>query len=596
MTATPFEAPWPVSRRAARTVVVVDVVESVRLMEQGEEDFVQRWHAFVDDVTTRLLPEHGGRFVKSTGDGLMVEFETIPPAIQFAIAMQTAIGHTNAGRPPERWMHLRAGAHVADVFVDAHDIYGVGVNLAARLTTLAAPGEIVVSADVRDGVLPGVDAEIEDLGDFDLKGIALPVRAYRVAQPDAPAAEVAHAASLASARTTIVVLPFEVQLSGPEVAMVGEILADDVIVGLSASTHWRVISRLSAMALQNRRATLEQLRTQLRANYVVSGRCIVVGERLRVTVELADTTATTVLWASEVRGSVSDLVQAHNPVAAEIIEATSNAIFAHELRRARTQPLPTLRSHSLMHGAIGLMHRLSQQDFERARAMLQHLTERHPRSPEPRVWMAKWHVLGITQGWSADPQAQAVAARESVQRALDHQADHALGLAIDGLISGYLNGDLDASERRYQQALALNPNESMAWLYLSALHAYRDRGDEAVTCAITASQLSPLDPLRYFYDSFLANALLSAGRYDESIDVGQRSVRANCTHMPTYRSLAIAQVMGGHVEDARKTMDRLLATQPGYSLEEFKTRYAGRDGQHAGLYADALRAAGLPAR
>jgi adenylate cyclase len=229
-------------------------------------------------------------------------------------------------------------------------------------------------------------------------------------------------------------------------------------------------------------------------------------------------------------------------------------------------------------------------------AMLQHLTERHPRSPEPRVWMAKWHVLGITQGWSADPQAQTVAAHESVQRALDHQADHALGLAIDGLISGYLNGDLDASERRYQQALVLNPNESMAWLYLSALHAYRDRGDEAVACATTASHLSPLDPLRYFYDSFLANALLSAGRYGESIDVGLRSVRANCTHMPTYRSLAIAQVMGGQVDDARKTMVRLLATQPGYSLEEFKTRYAGRDGRHADLYAQALRAAGLPER
>jgi adenylate cyclase len=595
MTATPFETPWPVYRRAARTVMVVDVVESVRLMEQGEEDFVRRWHAFVADVVSRLLPLHGGRLVKSLGDGLMVEFEAVPPAIQCANAMQTAIAMSNTGRPADRWMCLRVGAHVADVFADEHDIYGVGVNLAARLTTLAGPGEIVVSADVRDGVLPGIDADIEDLGDFELKGIAMPVRAFRVARPER-AIELPRSESLDGARTTIVVLPFEVQLSGPEVAMVGEILADDVIVGLSASARWSVISRLSAMALQHRHATLDQLRAQLHATYVVSGRCIVVGERLRVMVELADTTATTVLWAGDVRGVLDDLVQEHNPIAAEIIEATCSAIFAHELKRARSQPLPTLRSHSLMHGAIGLMHRLSQQDFQRAGALLSHLTERHPRAPEPRVWTAKWHVLSITQGWSADPQAEAAAAHDSVQRALDQQADHALALAIDGLIAGYLQGDLDTSERRYQQALALNPNESMAWLYLSALHAYRDRGDEAVRCAATAGRLSPLDPLRYFYDSFLANALLAAGRYPESIEIGRRSVRANCTHMPTYRSLAIAQVMDGQVEEAHKTIARLLATQPGYSLEEFKARYAGRDSQHAARYVEALRSAGLPER
>ena len=178
MTATSFDAHWPVYRRAARTVVVVDVVESVRLMELDEEDFVRRWQAFVGEVKTKLLQAHGGRLVTSTGDGFLLEFEAVPPAIQCAIAMQTAIAQTNEGRAADRWMGLRVGAHVTDVFVDEHDIYGSGVNLAARLTTLAGPGEIVVSADVRDGVLPGVDGEVEDLGDFDLKGISKPVRAF----------------------------------------------------------------------------------------------------------------------------------------------------------------------------------------------------------------------------------------------------------------------------------------------------------------------------------------------------------------------------------------------------------------------------------
>ena len=174
------EAQWPTYRRASRTVVVVDLVESVRLIEQDEEDTVHRWQAIVSEVVATFLPRHGGRLVKSLGDGLMLEFETVPPAIQCALAMQSSANLANTGRPNDRWMCLRIGAHVADVIVDELDIYGSGVNLAARLTTLAGAGEIVVSANLREQLLPGLDADVEDLGDCFVKHLQKPVRAYRV--------------------------------------------------------------------------------------------------------------------------------------------------------------------------------------------------------------------------------------------------------------------------------------------------------------------------------------------------------------------------------------------------------------------------------
>ncbi|MBX3604551.1 MAG: hypothetical protein KF788_04740 [Piscinibacter sp.] len=593
MPATLNDAAWPIPRRTARTVLVVDLVESVRLYQLDEEGTVRRWQGFVGEVVTRLLPLHGGRLVKSLGDGLMLEFEAVPAAMNCAIGMHSAIAAANAGRAADTCLWLRAGAHVADVYFDEHDIYGAGVNLAARLMSLAQRGETIVSANIRAGLLPDVDADVEDLGDVDLKGIPEPVRAYRVGRP-AAAVALPTSENLSNARATIVVLPIEIPLADDEQAVVGDILADDIIVGLSASPHWNVISRLSAAAFRHRRPTLEQLRDRLHATYVLSGRCLVSGQRLRLTVELADAVAGTVVWAGEVGGALGDLTAPFNPLAGEVIAAVTAAIFEHEIRRARVQPLPTLRSHSLLYGAIGLMHRLSRQDFERAHALLEQLSDRHPGAPEPRVWQAKWHVLGITQGWSADPTRQAGQAHDSVQRALDRQSDHALALAIDGLIAGYLNGDLDTSEQRYRKALELNPNEAFAWLFLSALHAYRDRGEDAVRCAQTAIGLSPLDPVRYFFDSFLANALLAAGRFEESIAVGQRSVRGNCTHMPTYRSLAIAQVLAGQEEAARQTVVRLLQAHPGYSLEQFRIRYAGRQGVHAQRYEMALRSAGLP--
>jgi len=256
MTVTPFEAPWPVSRRAARTVVVVDVVESVRLMEQGEEDFVRRWHAFLADVMAKLLPQHGGRLVKSLGDGLMVEFEAVPPAIQCAIAMQTAIAQSNAGHPADRWMCLRIGAHVADVFAD-------------------------------------------DLGECYLKHLRAPIRAYRVG-PVGSGPELRNDGVIADQKPVIAVIPMTVQPSDPASSFIGDIVADDIVAALSGAPEWKVISRLSSAAFRTGVHPPSDLHKHLNATYVLSGTCHVVGQRLRVIAELADARAETVVWSGSV--------------------------------------------------------------------------------------------------------------------------------------------------------------------------------------------------------------------------------------------------------------------------------------------------------
>ena len=170
-------------RSAVRTVVVVDMVESVRLIEQNEEDTVGRWQAFVAEVTAQLLPKQRGRLVKSLGDGLMLEFEDVPAAIGCCHLMHQAMQSLNQGHQKPQWMQLRIGVHVADVIVDELDLYGTGVNLAARLAGVAGPFETVVSAEARDRLTAGLDAEIEDLGDCYLKHFPHAVRAYRVDKP-----------------------------------------------------------------------------------------------------------------------------------------------------------------------------------------------------------------------------------------------------------------------------------------------------------------------------------------------------------------------------------------------------------------------------
>ena len=220
--------------RVVRTVLVVDVVESVRLMQEDEAGTVQRWRAFVDYVVHQLLPGQDGRLVKSLGDGLMLEFPRVATATGMAFAMQEAIAHAGVGVPAERRLHLRIGIHVSPLVTDEHDIYGHGVNLAARLTTLAGPDEIVVSADVRDQLTPALDADIEDLGECYVKHVQQPVRAFRVGAPgERPVIERGNLAE--DLRATIAVIPFRPRTLHATTDVLGQLLADEVISSLSRS-------------------------------------------------------------------------------------------------------------------------------------------------------------------------------------------------------------------------------------------------------------------------------------------------------------------------------------------------------------------------
>ena len=300
------------------------------------------------------------------------------------------------------------------------------------------------------------------------------------------------------------------------------------------------------------------------------------------------------MWSEVVEGPKDALLQVEGALGARMVESMLRAVFNFELQRSRAQPLPTLGSHTLLFASVALMHRVSQQDFMRGRALLEHLRERHPRAPEPHAWFAKWHVMRVVQGWAEDPDREAAEGRVCAQRALDERSDHALGLAVDGLIAGLLRKDLAHSQHRYEAAIAANPNEALAWLFMSALHAYCDRGAAAAEAAQVALRLSPLDPIRYFYDSFAAHAMLAAGHVPQAIDFALRSLRANGSHIPTHRSLAIGQMLDGQGDAARASVARLLEVAPNYSVSSFLARYPGRDSTLAQRSAQALQEAGLP--
>lgn len=584
------------TRRARRAIVVIDLVESVRLMQAHEADVISRWRRFVAEVQAQTLPSLGGRCVKSLGDGLLLEFEHVPSAVAAALEVQARVGAYNTTCADEAHMALRVGVNVADVVVDALDVYGSGVNIAARLAGLAEPGEVVGSAAVRDAVVAGLEVEIEDLGECHLKHVSGTVRAYRLGPPN-PTGQHGFDSSLVSIHgPAIAVLPFGTATTDPATRYFGEVFSGELIAGLSRSSELRVISRLSTAPFLERNVSPTELRAHLGISYIVSGRVFVEGPtRLRVQIELADAQDGAVLLAGNSIGPPDELLHTGGAKLEQVLTDLASAVCTREIRRSHAAALPTLSSHSILLGSIASMHRASREEFERARRMLEYLVEREPRHAAAHAWLGKWHVLRVVQGLSDDRAADFSRARERVARALDLNAESSLAWAMDGLVHAYLNKDMKRAQSAYDNALQVNPSESLAWLFNSTLHAYVGAGDVAAAEAQRAISLSPLDPLKYFYDSLAATAMLAGGRWQQSVDLAQRSLKANRYHASTWRTLVYALVELGRVDEARNAVASLQAVEPGYSVGAFRDRFPGRDGPMCEPWARALAAAGLPA-
>jgi adenylate cyclase len=592
--ATKRLAPKDELELVVRALLFTDVVESVRLMEANETDLVRRWRQLVGIVERDILPSHNGRLVKDMGDGLMLEFPSAPFAIRAAFAIRLAFATANAGLPPDRQMLLRTGVHVGQLIACEHDVYGRGVNLAARLTTLAGPGEIVVSADVRDQLTPALDADVEDLGLCFLKHVREAVRAYRIG-PRGPRSVIeGSTASMSELRPTLAIIPFVPRGGDPDHQILGEVLADEIISSLSRSAELNVISRLSTTIFRGHDVSFGEVSRHLNVNYVVSGAYRIVGDKLRLIAELMVANSRTVVWSDSLEGRVPDIVNGRDALIAKVVSAASAAVMATELLRAQSQPLPTLENCTLLMGAIALMHRLSPQDFDRARQMLQTLTERAPRGAIAWARMAKWHVLRVQQGWCDDPKVEGQLALDCARRALDADPRSSLALAVAGFVHTNLLKRLDLGHEHYELALRVNPDDSLAWLLKGTLHAFRGEGKLAVDSTNRALKLSPLDTHRYFYDSLAATAALSAGQYKHAIELAQRSLCANRTHTSTFRALAISQWLVGRHDDARKSVVELMRLEPSLTVKKYRERNPSSAYETGKIWSAALQQAGVP--
>jgi tetratricopeptide (TPR) repeat protein len=332
----------------------------------------------------------------------------------------------------------------------------------------------------------------------------------------------------------------------------------------------------------------------LNANYVLSGEYRVDGDRVVIDVELAESKSGQIVWTSRHKTRISAILSGRSELLDEIVAHVSSAVISRELQRAQSQPLPTLKSYTLLLAAIALMHRLSPADFEQARRLLETLVERASRQAIPRAWLAKWHVLRVQQGWSADPQDDARLAIQCTRQALDVDPQCTLALTMDGLVHTHFTKRHDDAQARFDAALAQNPNESLGWLLKGTLHAFKGEGELAVRGTQRALRLSPLDPHRWYHDSLAATAYLSAHQFERALKLAERSLKANRIHTSTLRVIAIAQWWLGQRAEARATVRQLLEIEPSLTIARYRERSPSTAYRTGLEWSEALRDSGVP--
>ena len=573
-----------------RVVLFADLVESVRLYQQHESLTIQRWRAYVAAVRESVPPRHGGRLVRTAGDGLLMEFDTAAGAVGAAAVLHDRLRELDATATEEQAMWLRIGVHVAEVVSEEHELYGRGVNLAARLSSLARPGQTVASSEVRQELTDGVHASVEDLGLRYLKHLPEPVRGWVLHPPGR--VDTRRAATAEDLRPAIAVVPFVALPADPAHDALGHAVADDVIASLSRQPGLRVISRMSTAALRDQPLDAPRWRELLGASFLLSGRFYVRGARVRLVAELCELRGGEVLWSGNSSADVDALFEGQDEIVPHLVAQVAQQVMAHELTRVRSLPMDTLASYSLYLGANGLLHSLVPADFARAREVLDHLAERHPRQAAPRALLSGWHVLRMLQGWSDDPAGEGRRAQAEARHAVELAPTQPGALVADGVARIFTDRDFEGARARYLQALEQDPQHAAAWAQLSEAQSQAGDNEAALASAARAIALSPLDPQRFMYESFAARAAFVVGRYAEAARHARSSLRLHALHAPAHRVLIGALWMDAQPEAARAAVAVYLRCFPGATVSAAPA--AAGHGKPISAFAQALLSAGVP--
>ena len=584
--------------RKLAAIFAGDVAGYSRLMGVDEEGTLHQLKTHRKDLVDPKITEHRGHIVKTTGDGMLVEFVSVVDAVRCAVEIQRGMLERNVDVPADRRIEFRIGINVGDIISDDNDIYGDGVNVAARLEALAEPGGIFVSRNVHDQVRDKLSFGFEDMGEQMVKNIARPIGIHRVSLAESTteaslkATATAKPERAASQRPSIAVLPFANMSGDPEQEYFADGISEDIITGLSKLRWFFVIARNSSFIYKGKSIDMKRVARELGVRYVLEGSVRKGGNRLRITAQLIDAETGNHIWADRYDGDLTDVFALQDAITEKVVAAIEPKLLQAEGIRSQSHSPEDLGAWEMVSQANSLFWRLTKAEGEAAIAILKQAVERYPDYAPAHSMLAFMMLVSAYVGWTAGErqsqvkQAAALATRAAELDDSDPWAYFALGYVA------YTMRRTDKAIEEFQRAIDLNPNFAAAHSYLSLALALAGQSDQAITHAEQAIRMSPHDPQNAVCFTALAAAHYQAGRYGEAVSFGRKALQQRSGWAPGHRIFCASLAQAGQIDEARTELDQLKELHPDISIAWIEKHVPYTAGPMA-KFLEGMRKAGL---
>jgi len=595
-------------QRKLAAIVAADVVGYSRLMGRDESGTLARLRKNRTERLEPVLAKYGGRLVKLTGDGALIEFASAVDALSATIEFQQAVAEVNRDQPPDMALVFRMGLHLGDLIVEGEDLYGDGVNVAARLEAEAPAGGILISRNVRDAVVGRVKATFEDLGGLSLKNIERPVRAFRVhweasawCPQVAPAETVPTKVPSQSSPTllpladkpSIAVLPFQNMGGDPEQDYFADGITEDIVTALSHIPSLFVIARNSSFAYKGKAIDIRQIGRELGVRYVLEGSVRKAGQRLRITGQLVEAETGSHLWADRLDSVLEDVFDLQDRVTTAVAGAMEPSIMQAEIRRANREPTENLQAYDWLLRALGEEQLYSRDSVDRAIQMARRAIDLDPRYAEAYGRLADWIMLRRVNGWMEDEAAETAEAVRFAHLAVQLAPNDSIVLTVAAIVLGQLNRDVANAIPWLDRAIALNPNSAHAFGRGAQVRLLAGDHATAAEHADRAMRLSPFDPYSYLFSLSRGNSHLYRRQLPEAVPWLRKAAQQNPRNAVTFLYLGSALAHIGQIEEARAAIRRLLELHPMSTVSWHRRRRPLRE-HDLDYVLEGARLAGLP--
>jgi len=550
-----------------------DIAGYSRLMSVDEEGTLRQLKAHRRELVDPKIAEYRGRIVKTTGDGMLVEFASVVDAVRCAVDIARGMRERNEGVPADRRIEFRTGINVGDIISDGDDIFGDGVNVAARLEALAEPNGIMVSRVVYEQVRDKLNFSFDDLGEQAVKNIPRPIGVHRVSLSENVPTGTAGRGLVgskhdASVRPSIAVLPFNNISGDPEQEYFADGISEDIITGLSKLRWFFVIARNSTFTYKGKAVDVKRAARELGVRYVLEGSVRKGGNRVRITAQLIDALTGNHIWADRYDGNLTDVFELQDEITRKVVAAIEPKLLEAEAIRSQARSPEDLGGWDLVARALSHFWKLNQAESKLAITILRQATQDHPNYAPAHSMLAFSLLVSTHVGWIPSVEEREPAA-QLARRAMELDESDPWAFMALGYLA-FAGRKTDEAVRQFRTALELNPNFAAAHGYIGWALAFDGQSEKALVHFDQSMKMSPRDPFNSLVIGGMSAAHYMAGRYLEAVEFARQSVELRPGLMSAHRILCASLAQAGQIEEAKEVMRTLLRLHPTMTIAWIK--------------------------